>query len=80
MGYKKFKYKIFKKYFEKILFRSKWMYIKYSDPLIQIDRYIEIENTNTKSERKLRNFQFRRQERLISVYYSILHILLVTNI
>lgn len=56
------------------------MYIKYSDPLIQIDRYIEIENTNTKSERKLRNFQFRRQERLISVYYSILHILLVTNI
>lgn len=43
MGYKKFKYKIFKKYFEKILFRSKWMYIKYSDPLIQIDRCIEIE-------------------------------------
>lgn len=37
------KYKIFKRYFEKVLFRSKCIIIiKYSDPLIQIDRYIEI--------------------------------------
>lgn len=38
------KYKIFKRYYyEKVLFRSKCIIIiKYSDPLIQIDRYIEI--------------------------------------